>query len=149
VALQQRYNIRKRYTSAADLLADPEIDVVSIALPTFLHAPVAIAALNAGKHVLLDKPFAMNGSPSAKYGVAAGTYSMIRFLGLAVSAAIAGVALERFLSGGLEIEAAFRLSFLISAAIWFFRRPPVAVSTGWLAVGRRGYRALSLFYDLF
>jgi predicted dehydrogenase len=41
-------------------LANPEIDAVTIALPNYLHAPASIAAINAGKHVLLDKPFAMN-----------------------------------------------------------------------------------------
>ena len=77
VVLQQRYNIRKRYTSAADLLADPEIDAVSIALPTFLHAPVAIAALNAGKHVLLDKPFAMNSTEAAEIASAAASAGVV------------------------------------------------------------------------
>ena len=54
-------NVRK-YRDAAELIADPEIDAVDICLPTFLHAPVALQALLAGKHVLVEKPMALTGN---------------------------------------------------------------------------------------
>ena len=41
------------------LFADPAIDLVVIAAPTPVHAPLAAAALRAGKHVVVDKPFAL------------------------------------------------------------------------------------------
>ncbi len=43
-----------------DALADPEIDVVHICTPHYLHAPMAIEAMKAGKHVLTEKPMAIN-----------------------------------------------------------------------------------------
>lgn len=43
-----------------ELLKQPEIDAVSICVPHFLHAPIASAALMAGKHVLLEKPLGLN-----------------------------------------------------------------------------------------
>jgi len=48
----------KAYLDYRQLLADPEVEVVDICLPTDLHAEVAIAALHAGKHVLSEKPMA-------------------------------------------------------------------------------------------
>ncbi len=47
------------------LLADPSIELVVIATPNQLHAPQAIAALKAGKHVVVDKPFAVD-APEAQ-----------------------------------------------------------------------------------
>lgn len=44
----------------AQAFADPAIDLVAIATPNHLHAPLAIAALRAGRHVLVDKPFALS-----------------------------------------------------------------------------------------
>lgn len=52
----EAYGAQKVYSDYGELLADPEIEAVSIALPNFLHKPVALAALEAGKHVLCEKP---------------------------------------------------------------------------------------------
>jgi predicted dehydrogenase len=47
------------YATPDELIADPNVEAVLITLPTALHAGVAIAALQAGKHVLCEKPMAM------------------------------------------------------------------------------------------
>ena len=47
-------------TDYKELLADKSVDIVSICLPNHLHAQVSIDCLNAGKHVLCEKPAAMN-----------------------------------------------------------------------------------------
>ncbi|ARK31222.1 Gfo/Idh/MocA family protein [Halalkalibacter krulwichiae] len=46
------------YTDYEELLANPEVDAVSVCTPNYLHAPISIAALQAGKHVLCEKPMA-------------------------------------------------------------------------------------------
>lgn len=48
----------KAFTSYQDVINLEEIDAISVCLPNYLHAPVSIAALNAGKHVLCEKPMA-------------------------------------------------------------------------------------------
>jgi predicted dehydrogenase len=59
-AFAEKYGIPKTYTKYEDLLANPDVDAVSICTWNNGHAPIAIAALKAGKHVLTEKPPAMN-----------------------------------------------------------------------------------------
>ena len=53
-----QWGVKLAFTDADKLLASPEVDAVSIAVPTHLHAAVTQAALRAGKHVLVEKPMA-------------------------------------------------------------------------------------------
>src|SRR5258707_11925525 len=57
-AFARKYHVPRAYTSAEQLINDPELDAVTIAVPNIFHAPVATMALKAGKHVMLEKPFA-------------------------------------------------------------------------------------------
>jgi predicted dehydrogenase len=50
--------VSRRYEKPEDLIADPEIDIVDICTPNRYHAPLAVHALTAGKHVLCEKPLA-------------------------------------------------------------------------------------------
>src|SRR5207244_11961426 len=54
----------KQFRELEAALSDPDIDAVDICLPTYLHTAVAVEALRAGKHVLVEKPMALDG-PSA------------------------------------------------------------------------------------
>lgn len=56
----------KWYQNAAEILADPKIDAVFIATNNLTHAEIATAALNAGKHVIVEKPLAPNSTDAAK-----------------------------------------------------------------------------------
>ena len=54
------WNIPRRHGDYADLAADPEVDAVYVATPHPWHHPNTLTCLNAGKHVLVEKPMAMN-----------------------------------------------------------------------------------------
>jgi len=76
------FGVAWRSTEYAELLAHPDVDAVVVALPNFLHAPVSIAALQAGKHVLCEKPMARNAREAEEMlaaSRAAGRYLMIHF----------------------------------------------------------------------
>lgn len=59
-SLSQKFDVPRVYRDYQDLLKDDDIDAVSVAVPNILHLPVALAAFEAGKHVLIEKPLARN-----------------------------------------------------------------------------------------
>jgi len=54
------------YDHWQELIADPAVDVVHITTPNYLHYPMAKAAIAAGKHVVCEKPLAVNSQESAE-----------------------------------------------------------------------------------
>jgi predicted dehydrogenase len=61
----EQLGVEKAYESYEAMLADPNIHVVHLATPNHLHYPHAKAALEAGKHVVCEKPLSMNSQQSA------------------------------------------------------------------------------------
>jgi predicted dehydrogenase len=59
-AFGDRFNVPNRYDNYQDLANDPEVDVVYVATPHPAHHDAVIMCLEAGKHVLCEKSFAMN-----------------------------------------------------------------------------------------
>lgn len=64
-AFAKAHDIPKVHDSYDALMSDPDIDLVYIATPPALHAPIASRALEAGKHVLIEKPFTMDSKEAA------------------------------------------------------------------------------------
>lgn len=65
------YGVERAYAHYQELLDDPDIDAVYIALLNHLHEEWAVKAAEAGKHVLLEKPFAMNADEAVRIREAA------------------------------------------------------------------------------
>jgi predicted dehydrogenase len=59
--LGEQYGVPDLYTSWEDLVSRDDLDIVSIGAPNHLHAPIAVSALEGGRHVLCEKPLARTG----------------------------------------------------------------------------------------
>ena len=57
VEFARRHQIPTAYRSFRDLIADADIDVIDICTPPNLHASMIVDAMQAGKHVICEKPF--------------------------------------------------------------------------------------------
>lgn len=58
------FGARKVYTSAEEMIADPEVQMVDVCTPTHTHLPLSLAAIAAGKHVLSEKPLHTEAGPA-------------------------------------------------------------------------------------
>ncbi len=81
-ALKKEFGLQDTYDAADDLLAEADVDAVTIAVPNAFHAPLSLAALKAEKHVLLDKPFALNAQEAKKVVQAAKRARRVFMLGM-------------------------------------------------------------------
>jgi myo-inositol 2-dehydrogenase/D-chiro-inositol 1-dehydrogenase len=79
-AMQVEYDV-PCYTQYEELLARPEVDAVIVATPNYLHFPVALAALKAGKHVLVEKPMSLSVSECDQLIEAAKAAGKVLFVG--------------------------------------------------------------------
>jgi predicted dehydrogenase len=59
IAFATRHGIPRAYTDYRELLRDPQVEVISIAAPNYLHAGITIDAAKAGKHVVCEKPLCL------------------------------------------------------------------------------------------
>ncbi len=71
-ATAEKFGIEKVFTDAEALIADPGIDAVILALPTCFRRDLGLAVLRSGKHLLTEKPVAMNAAEVAELIVARG-----------------------------------------------------------------------------
>src|SRR5262245_27984249 len=65
-AFAERFNIAKAHGSYEALVADPDVDIIYVATPHPYHVENALLALEAGKHVLVEKPFTLNAREARK-----------------------------------------------------------------------------------
>ncbi len=67
-----RHGIARAHTDALELIHSPDVDVVHVCTPNHLHAPLSLAALAAGKHVVCEKPLATDADTALSMTTAAG-----------------------------------------------------------------------------
>lgn len=70
-AAAQRFDVAHVYESAGEMLAQADIDAVSVITPNKFHCPLVLQALKAGKHVFCEKPPALNAKEAAQMARAA------------------------------------------------------------------------------
>ncbi len=77
----ERLGIPRGLTSLAEALELPGVDVVTIAAPPHEHAPIALAALAAGKHVICEKPVALDAAEATQMAAAAEAANLVAVIG--------------------------------------------------------------------
>jgi predicted dehydrogenase len=108
-------------TDFARLLRDVPLDAVSIVTPDHLHAPLSLQALAAGKHVLCEKPLALNYPDARRMARAAARAGVVNMVNFSYRNAPAIEAAARLVASGeigeiVHVEASYRQSWLTSNA---------------------------------
>lgn len=124
--IADRFDIDKTYADGDALINDPEIEAVTLALPAVWRTPLALRALAKGKHVLIEKPVAMNAAEVERLIAARGALtvaccsSRFRFLPSAQAA-------TAFIASGALGE----LRVVRARAIGAGRKPPAKMPPPW------------------
>ncbi len=121
---------QKLYTDPDELIADPDVDLVDICLPTFLHAEFCKKALAAGKHVFCEKPMALTHSECQEVLATAGDAPGMLMFGHCVRFFPEYEYLNETMESG-------RLGRLMSLSLWRGTAPPQWSWEGWLLDHRR------------
>jgi len=79
-AAAAQLGIPKAYGSYEELLADPDVDAIYNPMPNHLHVPWSIKALQAGKHVLCEKPIALSATEAQELADAARQYPKLKLM---------------------------------------------------------------------
>jgi predicted dehydrogenase len=131
-AVAVRRNIPQAFASTEEMLASVDLDLVSVASPPFDHHPSVMAAIAAGKHVICEKPFALNVAQAEEMTAAAQRAGVIgamdfEFRGVPAIRALVELAVNGHLGALRQIEVS-RLSGELREAStdrargWWFER---------------------------
>jgi predicted dehydrogenase len=80
--LARAHAVERRYASHEDLIADDDVEAVAVCVPASLHADVAVRALEAGKHVLVEKPMTLGVEDAERIREAAASSRGVVAIGL-------------------------------------------------------------------
>ena len=116
-----KHSIPKSYTDPAMILADPSIDAIVNSTPDRFHAPLSLAAIKAGKHVLCEKPLALNYCQAHEMVRAAKKRGVINMVNFAYRNAPAVQKAHQIAASGrlgdiVHLDACYLQSWLVSDA---------------------------------
>lgn len=94
------HNIPRTYSSHQEMLADPDIEAVSVCVPNYVHAPIAIDALNAGRNVMLEKPMSINAQCAMEIVKARDASGKILQMGMVRRQQADAQLIQKMISGG-------------------------------------------------
>ena len=123
------HGIPQPFTSVDELLLAPGIDAVSIVTPDAFHAPIALKCLAAGKHVLCEKPLALNHTDAKRMTAAAQKAGVVNMVNLSYRDWPAIQAVAQCVAKGMlgelrHIEASYLQAWLVSKAWGDWRTTP-------------------------
>ena len=72
------FGVDRSYGRYQELIADPDISVVHNTTPSYLHFPISMAVIEAGKHIISDKPLAISAKEGARLRDAANAAGVVR-----------------------------------------------------------------------
>jgi predicted dehydrogenase len=145
---RRKLGFQKAYGDWRRLVEDPEVHVVDITTPNHLHVEVALAAIEAGKHVYCEKPMAVKVEDAQRMAAAAqkaGVYTMVAFNNLKTPAAlVARQIIDRGEIGQpVRFRGRFDQGFFNDPALpWSWRGSRELAGTG--ALGDLGAHAVSV-----
>jgi predicted dehydrogenase len=122
--MMSEFGVARQYADANELIKDKEIDVVSVCLPNHLHAPLTLAALRAGKHVICEKPPTMNAGEAKKIEKAAAKAKKIVMYAVQRRFGSAEQAAKQAIVKGLAGD-------VYHARAGFMRTRGIPIGTGW------------------
>ena len=127
------------YATAEELLADPFVNAVYIATPNKFHASLAIQALEAGKHVILEKPFAMSAIEAEAVIAAANKAERVLTLGMNQRFSADSQKIKHFVDSGA-------LGDIYHAKAYWFRRAGIPKLGTWF--GSKDLAGGGSLYDI-
>jgi len=122
--IMSEFGATKEFADASELLKDKEIDVASICLPNALHAPFTIEALRRGKHVVCEKPPAIEARQARKMASAAERAKKVLLYGFQRRFGASEQAANQAITKGLIGDAYH------ARAVWT-RTRGIPIGTGW------------------
>jgi predicted dehydrogenase len=123
-AMAAEFNIAEVAADYKSVVKRDDLDAVTVALPNFLHAPVSIAALQAGKHVFCEKPMAMNVAECKRINAAAAKARRVFQVGLHQRHQVQSVEARRWIDAG-------KLGAIYHSQVMAIRRRGVPGRGGW------------------